>query len=53
MYYVGGLFDTTDIGKDGGYVSEETAFRFYRNRLFGSHFSQASFFKIRSREHQL
>ena len=26
-YYLGGLFDATDSGKDGGYVSEETAFR--------------------------
>ena len=27
IYDVGGLFDATDSGKDGGYVSEETAFR--------------------------
>ena len=27
FYDAGGLFDATDSGKDGGYVSEETAFR--------------------------
>ena len=27
IYDAGGLFDATDSGKDGGYVSEETAFR--------------------------
>ena len=45
MYYVGGLFDTTDTGKDGGYVSEETAFRFYRKKLFDLSFSSLVFLR--------